>query len=636
MRRALALAPIVVLLTGAGPAAAAVKTRPCPEDPGARCGTLRVPLDRSGTLKGVVPIRFAYVGNPRRKAPVVALSGGPGQAGVSLLQDFADSLRPARRQGRAVIVLDQRGTGDSGLLRCRLLERADLLHAGREAGICARRIGARRDYYFSDDTIADMDALRAALGVPRWSVYGVSYGTKVATFYARRYPTRTDRLILDSVVEPGGPDPLYGPTFEATPRVLRDICARRLCRGITSDVVADVGKLVARLDRGVMRGYVVGVDGKRRGRTFGRNRLFSTLLTGDFDETLRAELPTAVRSALRGDPAPIIRLGHRAAVLEGGGEDPKFLSAMLYATTVCTEQTFPWDWNADSATRLRQARAAVAAIPAGRLFPFDADTVFDSDEIDLCSRWPAVQRPLPPPLPPLPDVPTLIVNGENDLRTPTESARRMASLLPRAKVVAVPGVGHSVLGSDLTGCSDRALGAFFRNRTVRTTCRRRGGRIRPSGPIPKALREVEPAGARGNRGRTVAAAAMTVWDVLEQSADALFTNPFGAIRGGGLRGGRYGETTSTIELRRVVFVPGVTVSGHIFGGGNANLRISGRAASDGRIRIRGRRVSGVLGGRRLSGRIRSLARPAAAARVTRVLADDRSGTLPAEIGRRPR
>jgi pimeloyl-ACP methyl ester carboxylesterase len=622
VRRLAALLPALVFLAAGSPAAAAVKTHRCPDDPNARCGTLTVPLDRAGVVKAKIGIKFAYLGNPRGKAPIVALSGGPGQAGVALLQDFADSLSPARRGGRAVVVLDQRGTGHSGLLRCRTLEKADLLKAGKEAAVCAKRLGARRDYYFSDDTVEDMDALRAALGVKKWSVYGVSYGTKVASFYAQRHPDKVDKLILDSIVEPGGPDALYGPTFEAIPRVLREVCAHRLCRSVTKDIVSDVSKLIKKLARGALKGYVVGRDGKRRSRSFGRNRLFATLLTGDFDESLRAELPTAVRSALRGDPAPIIRLGQRAAEIEGGGDDPEFLSATLYATTVCTEQTFPWDWNADVTTRLQQAKAAIAAIPDAKLFPFDRATAYDSDEIDLCSRWPAVKRPPLPPLPPLPDVPALLVAGQDDLRTPLESAQRMAGLLPHSTLVSVPGQGHSVFGSDLTGCSDRALAAFFRGRKVSTTCKRRQGRIRPDGPIPASLAEVRPSAAKGKRGSTVSAAALTVFDVLEQSADSLLSNPLGIIEGGGLRDGRYYETAHSIELRNVVFLPGVHVTGAVNQGGVATLNISGKAASNGRIRIARGRVTGVLGGRRVSGRIGSLAQPASTelARVSRHLA----------------
>ena len=58
------------------------------------------------------------------------------------------------------------------------------------------------------------------------------------------------------------------------------------------------------------------------------------------------------------------------------------------------------------------------------------------------------------------------------------------ALLPHSTLVAIPGTGHSVLGADLTGCSDRALKQFFQNKKITTSCRRKHGRIRPDGPIP--------------------------------------------------------------------------------------------------------------------------------------------------------
>jgi pimeloyl-ACP methyl ester carboxylesterase len=611
VRRGAALALTVSFFVAASSADAAVRTHPCQDDPSSHCGTLRVPLDRSGKVKGTIPLQFAYSGNLHGRTPILALSGGPGQAGVSLLPDFADSMRPAGR--RATVVLDQRGTGFSGVLRCRPLEKSDLLKAGREAEQCAHKLGASRDYYFSDDSVADMDQLRAALGIKKWAVYGVSYGTRVATLYAQRHPDRVERLVLDSVVEPGGPDPLYGPTFQAIPRVLRQVCAASLCRSVTKNIVADTAKLINRLSRGPLHATLVTADGRKHKRTFGRNRLFAALLTGDFDESLRAELPTAIRSALHGDAAPIIRLAHRASIVEGGGDDPHFLSATLYATTVCTEETFPWDWNADPVTRLAQAKQAVDGIPESALYPFDRKTALDSDEIYLCSRWPAVQRTaLPPPPGPIPNVPTLLVEGQDDLRTPIEGAQKLAAMIPQSTLITIPGTGHSVFGADLTGCSDRALRAFFANRKINKTCRRRGGRIRPDGPIPGSFKALRPAAAPGNRGRTVTAAVLTVFDVLEQSADSLLSNPLGLIRGGGLRGGRYFETRTTIELHNVVYVPGVSVTGAISEGGRAHLFIRGAKAARGELRLRDGRVTGVLGRHRVNGRILSLAQPARA------------------------
>src|SRR4051812_5104269 len=279
VRRGAALALTVSFFMAASSANAAVRTHPCQDDPSSRCGTLRVPLDRSGKVKGTIPLQFGYSGNLRARTPILALSGGPGQAGVSLLQDFADSMRPAGR--RATVVLDQRGTGFSGVLRCRPLEKSDLLKAGREAEQCAHKLGATRDYYFSDDSVADMEQLRAALGIKKWAVYGVSYGTRVATLYAQRHPDRVERLVLDSVIEPGGPDPLYGPTFAAIPRVLGNVCSRSLCAPVSKNILADTARLVAKLSKGPLHGYVVDLAGRHHARSFGRNRLFSSLLTGD-------------------------------------------------------------------------------------------------------------------------------------------------------------------------------------------------------------------------------------------------------------------------------------------------------------------------------------------------------------------
>ena len=620
VRRAAVLALLVSLLTAASSADASVRTHRCPDDPNSRCGTLRVPLDRTHKIPGTIPIKFAYSGNLRRATPILALSGGPGQAGVSLLSDFSDSLSPAGRR-HATVVLDQRGTGFSGVLRCKALEQSDLLKATREAAHCAKLLGARRDYYFSDDSVADIDALRAALGIRKWAVYGVSYGTKVAALYAQRHPDRVDRLVLDSVVEPGGPDPLYGPTFLAIPRVLGNVCAFQLCASVTKNVLADTAKLVAKLAKGPLKGTLIDVRGRRHARTFGRNRLFSALLTGDFDESLRAEMPTAIRSALHGDAAPILRLAHRANLIEGGGDDPHFLSATLYAATVCTEETFPWNWQADMTTRLAEAKTAVDGIPESSLYPFDHQTALDSDEIYLCANWPAVQRTLPPPPGPLPDVKTLLIEGQDDLRTPIEGAVKLAAQLPHGTLLEVPGVGHSVVGSDLSGCSDRALRAFFADKPIQTKCKRYHGRIRPDGPIPASLGQVKPAVARGRRGRVVSAAALTIYDVLEQGADSLLTNPLGLIQGGGLRGGRFFETRNSIRLRNVAYIPGVPVSGDIFDGGRARLRLGGGKRTRGHLTFRGTHVTGAVGGRRVDGHIKDIARPASAAvaRVSRRL-----------------
>ncbi len=61
---------------------------------------------------------------------------------------------------------------------------------------------------------------------------------------------------------------------------------------------------------------------------------------------------------------------------------------------------------------------------------------------------------------PLPNVPTLILSGADDLRTPTANAREVAAQIPDAQLLVVPNTGHSVLGADPTTCAQqRAAGA---------------------------------------------------------------------------------------------------------------------------------------------------------------------------------
>ena len=73
--------------------------------------------------------------------------------------------------------------------------------------------------------------MRAALGVDKLTLIGVSYGTFLAQAYAARYPTHVERVLLDSVLDVSGWDPFYLDIFGAVPRVLRAVC-RRICAAL--------------------------------------------------------------------------------------------------------------------------------------------------------------------------------------------------------------------------------------------------------------------------------------------------------------------------------------------------------------------------------------------------------------------
>jgi pimeloyl-ACP methyl ester carboxylesterase len=612
--RALALAAAgLAVLALAGPADAALRFKRC-GSVGYSCAHLSVPLDRSGAVPGRVSLhvkRLRAEQRPRRGALFV-LAGGPGQsASAAFAGDAVALFSPILRQ-RDLIVFDQRGTGRSGLLRCRQLERVSLLEAGRAAGACAGSLGAARAFYTSRDSADDIEAIRRELGIPKIALFGTSYGTKVALGYALRYPGNVERLALDSVVEPGGPDGLYLDTLGAVPRVLGALC-RSGCGTFTRDSVADLATLVGRLGDGPLRGRVVDRAGRRRPVEMDRSDLFAVLLAGDVDGRLRAEFPGAVRAALDGDAAPLLRLRRRVLGLTAEPLPPRVQSIAVYAATTCEETPFPWTriTTPDPAERRRQATAAAASLPDTAFFPFDRITSVDNDLIELCGRWPAAPvAPLFGPGP-LPDVPVLLLGGEDDLRTPVENAGRVAGQLPRSTLVTVPATGHSVLAADTSGCAFRAFARFLRGRRVPVGCPR-GRRDHPAVPPPPAALGQVPRvpSVGGARGRTLTAVAMTLRDVAEDSLTRLIVDQRSAdlARGGGLRGGRYRiDGRNTLILRGVVFVPGVRVSGRIAWFATrrqrGRIRVSG-AAPGGLLAVRGTAARGRLGGLRVKGRLR--------------------------------
>jgi pimeloyl-ACP methyl ester carboxylesterase len=612
--RALALAIVVVLVLAlAVPADAALRFKRC-GPVGFACARLSVPLDRSGAVPGRVSLlvkRIRARERPRRGALFV-LAGGPGEsASAAFSGDAVGVLSPALRK-RDLIVFDQRGTGRSGLLRCRALERANLLDAGRAARQCAGRLGPGRAFYTSRDSADDIEAIRRELRIPRIALFGASYGTKVALGYASRYPANVERLALDSVVEAAGPNALYLDTLAAVPRALRAVC-RSGCRAFTRDALADVAALVGRMGAGPLRGRLVNRRGRVRAAAIGRSDLFAVLLAGDFDPALRATFPGAVRAALDGDETPLLRLRRRAFAPDGRPPPPRLLSAALYAATTCEETPFPWARATapDPIERRRQAALVAAGAPDTAFFPFDRATAVDNDLIELCDRWPTA--PADPGFGPgpLPDVPVLLLEGEDDLRTPLENAQRVAAQFPHSRLVVAPATGHSALGADPSGCTVRAFARFFQGRPVSTRCRPGRRIFRATPPPPTALRQVPPLpSVAGLRGRALTAVVLTLRDVAEDtfSAQILDERDPNLARGGGLRAGRYRvDGNGTLHLKGVAFVPGVRVSGqiaHLTGGRQrGRLRVGGPATPDGLLTLTRGRVTGRLGGVSVSVRL---------------------------------
>jgi len=609
--RGSAIACAITLATAAlaafaPPAGAEIPFVACPRGNNFACAKLAVPLDPSGAVPGTITLAIrrhrAAVGEAR--TAIVALAGGPGQAAIPFAEEFAELLGPIAAT-RDLIVFDQRGIGLSHPLSCRAFKQ----HPGFSpaAGVvaaCAAQLGPTRDLYSTGDSVADIEAIRRAGGYEKLVLYGTSYGTKLAELYAQAHPDRVEALVLDSVVPPGGPEAFERPTFQALPRVLRSMCAGHLCRRVTPDPFADLERLLARMHDRAVRIRAIGPRGHVRHIRATPQGLLDVLLLGDFSGPVRAAFVTAARSAALGDDAPLGRLLATLPSEEGGGEG---FDLPLYFATSCEDQDFPWSRTAGTSQRIAQARAAASALGRGAFAPFSARDAITLSDVPQCAGWPYSTPFQPPPPAPLPAIPTLILSGSEDLRTPTSGAREVAASIPGSHLLIVPMVGHSVLGSDPSGCAEKALQALFRGRPI-VPCRRRRStpsRLRPEPPPPRMLAHVSPArGYAGLTGRTVHGVQLTIADLARQldlaleasiTSEEFFSSP--DLRTGGLRSGWVRLSIGGVSFHHYSFIPGMTISGALRSE-TADLRISGAAAAHGTLRLGAHHMLvGILGGR---------------------------------------
>src|ERR687891_323715 len=260
--------------------------------------------------------------------------------------------------------------------------------------------------------------------------------------------------------------------------------------------------------------------GRRRPARLTRGELFLIFLTGDVDPALRGAFPGAVRAALDGDTAPLLRLKRRALTV-AAPPPPHVFSAAVFTATTCEEAPLPWPrvTPPDPLERRRQTEAAVNATPASAFLPFDRGAALENDLPRLCDR-------------------------------------RVAALFPQAQLVVASATGHSALGSDPAGCTARALARFFRDQPVAGVCRRVPRPFPALPPPPRRLGELSP----------LRAISQTLSDVGQDALSQIIVEPDDPdlARGGGLRGGRYRiDRRSTLHLSRVAFVPGMRVSGFL-------------------------------------------------------------------------
>jgi pimeloyl-ACP methyl ester carboxylesterase len=176
----------------------------------AECGELAVPENPAKPAERQIRLAFALIpAISRRKEPdpLFVLAGGPGMAATTFYAMVAPVFGRIHRD-RDIVLLDQRGTGRSNPLDCQDDAQTELhpndSEIADETRRCLQKLSVKADVtqYTTSIAVKDLDLLRQVLGYERINLYGVSYGTRVAQHYLRRFPQHTRSVVLDGIVPP--------------------------------------------------------------------------------------------------------------------------------------------------------------------------------------------------------------------------------------------------------------------------------------------------------------------------------------------------------------------------------------------------------------------------------------------------
>ncbi|MCD8475274.1 MAG: alpha/beta hydrolase [Shewanella fodinae] len=176
-----------------------------------QCGSVEVAENPAKPDGRKIAIHYVVIPAIKNLAPqeaVLGIAGGPGQSAIENAAGFERMLHKVR-QHRDILLIDQRGTGQSNALNCdsedltaMLAHNDEAMDIAADVRKCKKQLEQHADVsqYGSEQALADFEAVRRHLGYQKLHIYGVSYGTRMAQLYMRHYPQAIATVTLDGVV----------------------------------------------------------------------------------------------------------------------------------------------------------------------------------------------------------------------------------------------------------------------------------------------------------------------------------------------------------------------------------------------------------------------------------------------------
>lgn len=411
----------------------------------ARCTTLQVAENPDAPEGRKIALNIAWVPAENEGSantdPVFFLAGGPGQAAVATYPDLDEAFKDVRKT-RHVILVDQRGTGKSNPLTCKIDSKdadADPARMRQLTEQCHDELQTRADlrFYTTGDAIRDLDAVRQALGVQKINLIGVSYGTRVAQQYALHHPDSTRTMLLDSVVPNTLPlGNLWAHNLEDALTLQFGQCTKdAACKEKLGEPREQLDQLLTRLrsDPPLVRYRDAATNEVKEAR------LTAEMVTGlvrmfAYAPQASALLPNVIHEANQGRYDGLMAL---TQMLMATMSDSMAMGMQF--SVVCSEDgdglvTRPEDEGTVLGNSITEGLAAA------------------------CKLWPTgkVAGDFRTPL--FGDLPVLAISGEYDPVTPPRYGDDAIAKLNQARHLVLKGQGHSVLG---VGCMPKLYAQFL-------------------------------------------------------------------------------------------------------------------------------------------------------------------------------
>jgi pimeloyl-ACP methyl ester carboxylesterase len=393
------------------------------------CGAIEVPLERRDPSLGKTRVAFAVRLRDDRDRPslgtIVAVEGGPGYASSWTASSYVNLFGSVLRR-REMVTIDMRGTGRSGVLDCRDLQRGRAPHwIGLSE--CGRKLGPVFSSYRTSAAADDINDVRRALGLGRITLYGDSYGTFLGQSYAFRHPDTLEALVLDSAYPARGESPWYPTLISTGVRAISIACKRSpSCSG-------DAGRRFEKLLHWL------------RKRNWGVGPVVDALFDAGYDPPDSfLQIDRAGTALRRGNPSPYTRL---TAEPKAGAHHLHHYSIGQEDVVSCNDYPMFWDKHASEPERRRQLEQAVRRYDSDKIAPFTPREVALSGQTlyQYCLTAPRPSKLYEPPISPADEpteAPVLVVSGELDSVTTPYEGRLVAEMFPDARQFVDRGAGH--------------------------------------------------------------------------------------------------------------------------------------------------------------------------------------------------